>query len=263
MPGLYWMFIDEVGHAGRKQYRTINERFLSLTGVIIEEREVKRFLIPQLEALKEAHFGKGPDGKPIVLHRVKISREQPPFNLMQNQFHKARFEEELAILVGQLEFSMVTVVLDKKRHEERGREWFYHPYHICMEILIERFIRFLQAERSEGRILVESRGKTEDSYLEHAMDAFHRMGNTWITKYETRRHLPEGCIRFAAKGSNIAGLQIADLVAFPSFLNMYRGRYGGHEPTGLNRAMIETIEDGKYRSINGVVAGYGTKWLPS
>ena len=64
----YRMYIDEVGNSDLESSDNPNHRFLSLTGVIISLDYVRDILFPEMERLKEKHFGSHPDD-PIILHR--------------------------------------------------------------------------------------------------------------------------------------------------------------------------------------------------
>ncbi|MBP9888684.1 MAG: DUF3800 domain-containing protein [Leptospiraceae bacterium] len=52
----YRMYVDEVGNADLKNASDENQRFLSLTGVILSLEHVQNFLNPQMENLKAKYF---------------------------------------------------------------------------------------------------------------------------------------------------------------------------------------------------------------
>jgi hypothetical protein len=259
----YWMFVDEFGSPGRSGYATANERFLSLTGVIVSDYEFERFLTPQLEELKERHFGRMPDGTPIVLHRVDLLKGRPPFGAMRDAFKRAYFERELIDYLRWLDCTVVTVVLDKKAYEKQtGGEWRAHPYHLCMEVLLERFLMFLDGKGGQGRVVSEARGMREDQYLGRAVDYFYAPGNAYFDRLRPALRFPEGCVRTVPKSQNNAGLQVADLVTFSSFYVMYAKRFRVSPLTGVLKQIADVLDEGKYRTVKGEVEGYGQKWLP-
>jgi hypothetical protein len=74
----------------------------------------------------------------------------------------------------------------------------------------------------------EARGKTEDQQLKAAYTALHS-GGDWHQKAEFyQRHLTSKDIKLAPKSKNIAGLQLADLLAHPAKLRCICNH--GHGP---------------------------------
>ena len=165
----YRMFVDEVGHAGVGLVKHENDRYLSLSGVIVERTEYQGTLIPSLEAIKREYFGTLPDGSSVILHRKELLRRKPPFDILRNEFFAASFDAELLHLIETLDFVLVTVVLDKIDYLQRFREWRLHPYNYCMEILAERYVLFLEETHATGDIFAEARGKADDEYLKMAL----------------------------------------------------------------------------------------------
>jgi hypothetical protein len=65
------------------------------------------------------------------------------------------------------------------------------------------------------------------------------------------------------KSNNIAGLQIADLVAHPSFRSTLARRENQPLPDNFGGRIARLLEDSKYdRSPVGVIEEWGRKWLP-
>ena len=67
----YRLYVDEVGNHHLGSSNIPAERFLSLTGVIIDLDYVKSTIHPQMESLKEKYFIYHPD-EPIIFHRKEI-----------------------------------------------------------------------------------------------------------------------------------------------------------------------------------------------
>ena len=60
---------------------------------------------------------------------------------------------------------------------------------------------------------MEMRGKKEDRILTNYYDTFRIRGTKWLTPERLNSHLEE--FTFRSKKSNLVGLQIADLIAYP------------------------------------------------
>jgi len=212
----YRMYIDEVGNPGLESYLDDpNHRYLSLTGVMLNLDYVGEFLCPQMEDLKRRYFGFYHD-EPIILHRKDLINQSPPFHSLRNPEIRKRFDEELLNLLSGWEYTVCTVCLDKKRHKETYTTWRYEPYHYCLEILLERFVFFLRRNIVVGDIMAESRGGKEDHRLKNAFSRLWERGTDYVSHELLQGVLTSRELKIKPKISNIAGLQLADLIAYSS-----------------------------------------------
>jgi len=211
----YRIYIDEVGNPDLESSDDPNHRFLSLTGIILELDYVKSVLHPQMEVLKAKYFDYHPD-EPIVLHRREIVNARPPFQNLSDPDIRSRFDAELLTLLRSWHYTVISVCLDKKRHKEAYTTWRYDPYHYCLEMLLERYVLFLDRMSARGDTMAESRGGKEDRRLK---DSFHRLwkqGTHFLNGEIIQAALTSGQLKIKPKANNIAGLQLADLLAHPS-----------------------------------------------
>jgi hypothetical protein len=209
------IYIDEVGNSDLGSSDNPNHRYLSLTGVIIELDYVRLTVQPALEALKARFFSAHPD-EPLVLHRREIVRAQPPFQALADDAVRAEFDEALLAFLSATEFSALSVCLDKKRHRETYNVWHYDPYHYCLAILLERFVFFLDSSNSAGDVMAESRGGKEDMRLKAAYRRIWAQGTDYVAAERFQRRLTSKELKVSPKAHNVAGLQVADLVAHTS-----------------------------------------------
>jgi len=165
--------------------------------------------------LKQAFFGHRRD-EPLILHRKEIVNAKPPFDRLHDPALRAAFDEALLDAFRRWEFTAFTVCLDKKRHRDTYTTWRFHPYHYCLTVLVERFSMFLERVGGIGDTMAESRGGKEDIKLK---ESFHRMwerGSDFIGPERLRAVLTSSQLKVKPKAVNVAGLQVADLLAHPS-----------------------------------------------
>ncbi len=211
----YRIYIDEVGNSDLESSDDPNHRFFSLTGVVISLDDVRETVQPQMEALKRKFFGSHPD-EPVVFHRKEILNARPPFQALQDPEVRRRFDDELLALLGAWEYTVISVCLDKKRHKETYTVWRYDPYHYCLAVVLERLVFFLNRRGSRGDALAESRGGKEDRRLKAAYERFWAQGTDFVGPEQFQRALSSKQLKIKTKANNIAGLQLADLIAHPS-----------------------------------------------
>lgn len=148
-----------------------------------------------------------------------------------------------------LHYTIICSVIKKNIYNQRYHEPV-NPYHIALEFGLERIYRFLIDNNQSSQtthVVVEKRGKVEDNELELE---FRRIcdGHNWL-----RSKLPLEII-FSDKKCNSIGLQIADLIARPIGLSVFKEQQ-------QNRA-YDAIK-GKFRTNGqGNIKGYGLKVFP-
>jgi hypothetical protein len=245
----YRMYVDEVGNADYKSAANPNQRYLSLTGVIMDWDYVGDTVAPALEALKALHFGAHPD-EPLVLHRRELVSGAPPFQALKNPIARDSFNQDLLQFLRDTRFRLITVVIDKQAMIDQYRVWRYNPYHYCMECLLERYVWDLNDAGTQGDVMAEARGKNEDKKLKGAYRAIVMRGSAFLPA-QSFRCLKSRDIHFKRKESNIAGLQIADLLAYPSYRATLAAHLKQPVPGDFNGEVIAAIKP-KYRRGPGV-----------
>ncbi len=253
----YRIYVDEVGNADLGASLDPNHRYLSLTGVIMELGYVEATVFPKLEGLKGKYFASHPD-EPVVLHRKEVINRKTPFDSLQDPEIERRFSTDLLALLRELDYVVITSVIDKLEHLTRYRVWRFDPYHYCLTVLIERFVRWLDARNAVGDVMVESRGGREDMRLKTTFQELYDKGTDYVKPELIAARLTSRQLKVKSKANNIAGLQLADLIAHPSYkatVGMAIPPFGGQ--------IVAILEESKYyRSPSGRILGWGQKCLP-
>ncbi len=257
------MYVDEVGNVDmRRAGAHPNERYLSLTGVIVQLDHVAQVLSPRLEALKQKYFASHPDD-PVVLHRQDIRKKSGPFAVLEDADVCAAFDAELMGLVIDIEYVVVTAVIDKLEHLNRYGQWANEPYHYCLEVLLERYVHWLRSKEARGDVMAESRGGKEDRELKAVYSRIYQRGTYFIRAATISERLTSKELKIKPKSANIAGLQFADIVAYPSHQATVRRRNNQALPDSFSGQVAGILEATKYRRANANrVDGWGRVFLP-
>lgn len=263
---MYHIYIDESGNHDLENSDQDGTRFLSLTGVAVSDSVVREAIEPQMQRLKDAYFPRACEDPPVILHRADLVNRRPPFATLRDPELAASFDRDLLALLQQWEYQVVTVVIDKQELCQRYRVYRYHPYHYCLDVLLERYLYILRRFGARGDVIVESRGKKEDKMLRLTYQRLLREGTGWSKPAEFLTYLSSTKLRTFRKKDNQAGLQLADLIAHPSQRGILaeRGLINGDGVAGTFGSQICAIlEKDKYcRSGTGKIMGYGKKLLP-
>lgn len=266
-PKKYRLYVDEVGDPGLGSASVAVHRYFSLTGVFLELSYVDAEVHSRLEELKRRHFAsKIHVDEPLILHRKEIVNKKPPYESLRNVERRAAFDADLLEMIHHLDYKMITVVLDKVEHSNRYIVWRHDPYHYCITVLIERYALWLERHRHVGDVMGESRGGKADMRLKKSFRRLWENGTDWV-RAETIQSVLTSCeLKVKKKDNNIAGLQLADIIAYPSYkyvLEQYHA-LEGQRIGGFGRRITEILVNTKYlrNPSSGEIAGWGIKYLP-
>lgn len=210
------LYIDESGDHTYSDLYDISRRYLGLCGCVLELSYVNETFIPDMEALKREHFSTHDPDEPVILHRNDITNRKGPFRVLRDDGKRERFDNALIDFFSQQQYKVITVVIDKKAHLESHGHLAWHPYHYCLLALLERYCGLLNHLGDRGDIMAESRGGSEDHHLKSAYRSIYHSGSRWRGPDFFQRAVTSKEIKLKKKKSNVAGLQIADLLAHPS-----------------------------------------------
>ena len=258
----YRLYIDESGDHTYYKLEYPDKRYLGLTGIFIESEYYRTTFQPDLETLKQNHFPHSPD-EPIILHREDIINRRGPFWRLRDTESERAFNEDLLLLIGEQDYTIITVVIDKKTHIEKHHKAAYHPYHYCLDVLLERYCGFLNFHNAQGDVLAESRGGAEDQQLKRAYQRLYRDGTGHRDSKYFQKALTSVEIKLKPKSKNITGLQLSDLLAHPSKQEILidEKRLDGLGDN-FGRQICQNIQTRYNRHVyNGRIKGYGKVFL--
>lgn len=208
----YVVYVDE---SGDHSLASINPEFpvFVLALCVIHKRHYAEKIIPAVEKLKFNYFGHDS----VVLHEHDIRKQKGDFAFLSHLPRRLEFVGQLSSIMEASNFILIACVVDKARMS-KSEGASTNPYHIALDICLESLRGFLAEKKQDHlqtHVVVECRGKKEDRELELE---FRRIcdGNN-----PGNRQLPFDVV-FADKKTNLAGLQLADLVARPVGLNYIR-----------------------------------------
>lgn len=118
-------------------------------------------------------------------------------------------------------FYLIAVVIDKLEHGAKQYRRIQHPYHYCLHAMLARYCGLLRLRGGFGDVTAEARGRHEDRLLKEEYALIHRAGDQYITD-EHRARLSSPTLSIRDKRENVAGLQLADLLAYPSARDVLR-----------------------------------------
>ncbi|MBN1507321.1 MAG: DUF3800 domain-containing protein [Sedimentisphaerales bacterium] len=240
------MFVDE---SGDHSLDVIDRQYpmFVLAGVILERTYAEGELERRVTGFKLKLFGR----TDLILRTADITRNQNGFERMKDRAFREVFYSELDTLVASLDFKVVACAIQKEEHLQRYGVLARDPYMLSLDVLVERFCFEIGNVPGGGAIVAERRGPTLDHELELAYLSLKVRGTRYLRAVQIENRITELLLR--KKSENVAGLQLADLVATP---------IGRHVLGKADHEDYKIIESKLRRDWQGGHEGYGLVVLP-
>jgi uncharacterized protein DUF3800 len=257
----YRLYLDESGDHTYKNLDDIGHRYLALLGVWFKQRDEYLSFVHGLQQFKDTIFGERPDN-PVILHRTDIINRRGAFGILCDDDKRRRFDSGLLELISSAQFKMICVLLDKRRHQQQYSDPF-HPYHYCLAAMLERYAGWLVYKNVIGDVMAESRGGEEDLQLKQAYRRTYESGTLHFDHEKFRSALTSKDIKIQPKKANIAGLQLADVLAYPVRQAILIERRLIPDPGDVFGKKVFATAQPKFncQEFTGQVEGYGYKCL--
>ena len=114
-------------------------------------------------------------------------------------------------------------------------------------------------------MLVESRGKKEDRLLADGFSSMYNNGLQYIDTNQVQQHLSSSKIKFGSKNDMICGLELADMLAVPMKLFVFK-RYGiiSEIKSSFTREVLNIVQRNiRRKRIDGIIEEYGIIRVPT
>jgi len=252
------LFIDERGNHHMTAKATDGNRRLTIVGAIIGQERYKTLFVPEFRSLKRKFFSDDLD-TPVVFHWEDVVQRRGMFSVLKDAKIRNQFNRDIVSFYSTQEYRLVAAVIDKVEHRERYGSKAQHPYHYCVEVILERYCRFLRAVNGVGDVYAESRGRNrEDPLLQAEFARFSRDGTYYVSSGLINALIINKEIQFRAKQENVYGLQLPDMLAHCCELDVLRTF--GHQiefSSALVRHVSQAISTKYRRDREGNPRGWG------
>lgn len=260
---MFRLYLDEVGHDQLGNVHRDNHRYLSISATILNLTEVGNVLIPAMSEIKRLVFPEDPDEN-IHFHRTDIVGKKGIFGKLNEEDRREVFDAQIMNLIRDVDYTVLTVFIDKLRMTEMRYWQQRHPYNYLMEIVVEKYVQFLERQDDIGDIMPEARQGKSDIALQEAFTSVKGNGSRFVNAERMASRIRADKLKFRTKKENIAGLQLCDLIAHPSHMYVRTRLRHDVNQRGFAIGVRDILCASKYdRSPRGgVIDGYGIKTCP-
>ena len=202
-------FFDECGDHSMEKIDADFPLF-ALALVVVERRDYADQIIPALSRIKLRYWVH----EGINLHSRDIRKAIGAYAFLQDPKIRPTFMTEVSDFMTSMPFTLFLTCIRKQAHAEKYGNRAVSPYNVALVFTMERLLHFLQSHgETELPIVAEARGKNEDEDLERVFFRILSQGTDYHPAEQFKRLTCP--LVFRSKKDNIAGIQIADLCAYP------------------------------------------------
>ncbi len=120
---------------------------------------------------------------------------------------------------------------------------------------LERYVFFLNTAACRGDVMAESRGGKEDMRLKKSFTRIWKKGTEYVEANQFQSALTSRQLKVKVKANNIAGLQIADILAHPSRIEILKENGMWEKDFAPHAARLIEILAIKYHQRQGKIFG--------
>lgn len=242
----YMLFIDETGVPTLKNYNQ-NNRWFSMTGVLIAGEDGES-IISDMMAIKHKYWENAMFNKQrVVFHSRDYRKKIGAFNPKTIDYPKMNME--LLQFIERTNFMIFSSGIDKNFLTTRYSDP-YPVYWFSLVFLIERYAIYLEEQGKTGIIVLEARGKKEDTNLLQTIVPKIEHGTKFVNERicSRIRGVYFNNKRTANKKQSYPYLEIADMIGYELHNKICKG---------IESDLYRKVESKIYNYPN--IAGYGLK----
>lgn len=239
------MFLDESGDHSLDKIDPSYPVFV-LAGCIFDFEYYSTIAEPKINELKIKHFGK----TDVILRSYDIRKQKGSFACLVDKKKREAFYIDLDNLIKSLDFKIIAGAIHKSKLKDQYFEPD-NPYNLCLQFILERSVMFLGRSSDKLIFRIESRETHNDRKLAEVYEKFRLNDHQYFKKEEIQSKIVD--FSFNQKTQNIAGHQIADLMAYPIGVSIL--------DNNRENSAFDIVKT-KFHSKNGVYQNYGLKTFP-
>lgn len=242
-----YLFLDESGDHNLNNI-DLNYPLFVLAGCIIDQAYYDKSVIGKINGFKQEFF----QDEKVILHYVDYTRNKGAFEKVKEKEFREKFYENLNNVISDVDFTLLACVINKQKHNKKYGILAADPYLFSVEIIVERFVKYLESVGDKGCIVAESRGNQLDNELELSFLNLKIKGTKFVRPVEISKNITSFNVR--KKEENINGLQLVDAMVTP-----IGRRYLERKNFYIN---YDVIKEKFRKSSCGKYLGYGLVMLP-
>lgn len=226
----YFLFLDESKNTPPSVY-------FALGGCAIEKNIYEEKICPYIKQMKNDIF----EDEDIILHETEIrSAQKDIYKVMRRKDKRESFWEYMGELFESNNITVFTTVINPDEYKAKYNSAFLNnEYLVCLEVIVENFVHFLEKHNAIGTIYLESQNPKADNRLNNYFQQLVKRGTRCMNNHAVRTQV--ATFNFYQKSDLNIGLQIADFV--PNTMKKYAHEIKNKQPS-IEKEIASCLYDG-------------------
>jgi hypothetical protein len=261
----YRIYMDDSGNVDASANNDHNQRYGSISAVILEADYIDSTFNNSFSKLVEKHFGRKADGGPHNLHRRVLNSppDHGPFSVLRDDSKRAAWDTDALSMFKRAKYVVISACVDKIEWYWRYPDWSGDFYEVLVQAVLERAYYFLRT-RGVAEVNIETKNQGRDQRLKENYKKALEHGYTYISGQKLSAVFRSRELNIVMKSDCRPGAQLADLIAGPALQHIRFMHTNRHPMTGtFVKSLCDILESEKfYRDWRGSPNGYGRLWRP-
>lgn len=239
----YFLFLDESKNTPPSVY-------FALGGCAIEKEVYEEKICPYVKDLKRDVFG----DENVVLHETELRlAKKEIYKGMRRKEKRELFWDGMGKMFDKNDITVFAAVMNPGEYRACYNSRFLNDeYFVCLEIIIENFVHFLEKHGAIGTIYLESQNPKADNRLTNYFQQLMKRGTRCMNNHAVRTQI--ATLNFYQKSDLNIGLQIADFI--PNTMKKYAHGVENKKPS-IESEIASCLYDGQV----GAASIFGLKKL--
>jgi hypothetical protein len=217
MTQLFRIYMDDSGNVDAGATNDPNQRYGSVTAVILDAEYLDATFNPMFDALSIRHFGATPDGKPHNIHRRLLSK--PPdhgqFSVLNDDGKRAAWDADCIEMMNDSAYTVISACVDKVRWYWQYPHWRGDFYEVLVQSILERSFYYLR-NRGMAEVNLETKNPGRDQRIKEHFRKGLESGFQYINAKKLQGVFTSKEMNITLKSEAKPGAQLADLLAAPA-----------------------------------------------
>jgi hypothetical protein len=264
MTTLFQIYMDDSGNVDPGATNDHNQRYGSISAVILESAYLDSTFNASFAKLVERHFGTKSDGTPHNLHRRVLNSppEHGPFSILRDEKRRAAWDADAISMFSRAKYTVISASVDKIEWYWRYPNWSGDFYEVLVQAVLERSYYFLRT-RGRAEVNIETKNQGRDQRLKEHYRNSLSTGFTYINGSKLSSVFSSKELNIVTKLECKPGAQLADLIAGPALQHTRFTVTKRHPITGdFVKRLCDILENEKFYRNSYGPNGYGRLWRP-
>lgn len=183
----------------------------------------------------------------VILHETELRMaKKEMYKVMRRKEKRELFWDNMGKMFNKKDITVFVAVINPDEYKTQYNSRFLNDeYFVCLEVIVENFVHFLEKNNAVGSIYLESQNPKADNRLTNYFHQLVKRGTRCMNNHAVRTQIVS--FNFYQKSDLNVGLQIADFI--PNTMKKYAYAIENKKPC-IENEIASCLYDGQVGATN-------------